>query len=1386
MKRILNAKILFSLVLAFALFAGILAATVHAADPTFRSVGITTGESLKEYLELDGNFIINVSADIHTWIGEPGDSSYWPPDVPYWCTLGSGIKVLDLHGFDVKLSYDKSNANEVEDSWDIIDTEYKEIYCTPMTMFRVPTGAELVINDDGNTGEINYDAYMRIEFSGIGDTFLENRNLIEVDGGRLTVNGGKLFAGRSKKFYSYYHAENYYAQINGTAIILKNGDAVINGGDLHGRGYVRINQYTDDIRDAAIKATGGNLTIYDGEFWGKGCADVLQISDAVNITVYGGSFNTHKQEQGIVFSMLGTADELGLTYGNTSYGKIGLPARAFQNVGTRTDVKVSGTGVLTAEQAAADATLNTSKDVEVYPVSMQSGAISQYTGSAYTKLAAGTTIEWDKVSNLNLLFNHDSYYPQNLTGVYAVYGHDSGETYAQICNLPNGCSEIVKVGPVSSGSSIVNLLNMSDDLKSKLEVGKTYYLTMYNIEKWTTPNDTYEILYNAHKQKIKIKIVEPVLTMPDLDFGLTWENRLSSSGNNWAYVTPTGDASSAGIQRLMDAGKITRCALTYYYYNELNEWSSLSVDTDTQGISSVGGTLYFSLYRGVSPMKLMMEVWQGDSFLGRKEITADVLRFPNITADRTVDQYGRILVSPDANSDHWVTLSCNANGTTGLFWAKDGTKLSDSNKQKNYSVNVTGADKMGWYSLGYTVGNQQYISDQKIYLGVDGGSAKSLTLSASANSYKLEADGDAMPTLTALASGSDLGPIKQYQWQNVSWPEGARPKAIRTSTTGKTVSIASVFGAPGYETQYFVEGMYVFSCTAYDSYDQPVTSNTVSVYVYRPAQGLQLWHDSVTDSWHEIPYTSGEHQDVTNKFIVLYDEDDTDYLSAVFTPQNATTSSVAFNAMSDAVTVDNSGRIQARSAGSATITATTGNGLSASTKVLVPKTKYDVTIPEAWLKVEAGATVHRGTVPTTYADYSVELNWEARGSSDWYDYNDATFAGNRIYHPVVKIRPKAGVCYPVNVEYRGSNSFMYFADDNDRYVITVNGVEYFGVDYCGQQRSYYYDSEPVSKGGTDDFLRLYLTPTEKIIDWRDEYITHAAIEIDVPKPGDPKDASPDWDKLLDVRFITEGLLKTVYSNEVKHVTDLSTINDQNTSNDALEDFETYKEGETYRYNIGIIVDSTAATPNGGRYYFADNVKMVEPELGAITNTAALEYGILYGYVYFTVNPDASGFGVASTLSGTVTSYGDEAGTVTIKLIPKGATEAAYSLTVRGNSAAYSIEDVAPGAYVLEVSKSKHATREYNITVGDDDVVKDLEILLYGDVTGEGSITTADVTQIKRYINGKTSKFDQGDAEIKAYLLKVANVTTADSLTTADVTQIKRYINGKSSIFDNLP
>ncbi len=1173
--------------------------TAFAADPAFTTVQVN-GDSLKAYLEMDGNLIIDVIDDIEARIGTKGDRD--SPHVDYWCTLGSGTKVLNLNGYDVTLLNDRESK---------VGFFYDSYF--PMTMFRVPEGAEFVINDSENKGKINYGGMLKQKdggfFSDPGDDYTfagEVHNLISVQGGRLVVNGGKLYAGKSDKYYGVSEAKYFWRQINGYAIIMESGTTEIRGGVIQGRGYYLwelIDHERYPRRCAAIKAAGGNLTIYNGEVWGMGSADVFQLDRSVNINVVSGSFNTHKLGHDIawVTSTSHVPFEI-----SSSYGNVGLPGRAFRNVGTRTEVKASVLGVLTAEQVAADETLNTSHDIEVYPVEVQSGHLYQYLGDSYPELADGATVEWDKVTNLKLRFTHDQAYPHQWRPIDQITGQDYGNTYAIISEKPLGALYVAKTDPGTSET--VDLNDLPQSVKDSLEVGKTYYLTMRDKESWTASFGTREILYQADTKKIKLRIVEPDLTMPDLDFSVTWENSLDSSGKNRIRLIPTGDAFWSNIDTLMNNGKISECRLTYYYQDHNNARQTYVQDTNTNS-NTGSGVPFTDFYRGISTVKLMMEVWKGDSFLGSKTVSADVLCFPDITADRTVDSSNRILVSP---SNTAVTLSCDANGITGLFWTKDGTDVGGYGRD-TYPVNITGTDKMGWYSLGYTVGGKDYFSDQKIYLGVDGGSTKSLKLSASAASCTLRADGDAMPDLTAVASGSGLGTIKEYQWQNVSWPEGARPSAKRYSTTKYTVSIADVFGCKGYETQQFAEGMYVFSCTAYDSYDQPVTSNTVSVYVYRPAQGLQLWHDSVTDSWHEIPYTGGEHQNVTDKFIVLYNEDDTDYLSAVFTPQNATTSSVAFNAMSDAVTVDKSGRIQARSAGSATITATTGTGLSASTKVIVPKTRYDITIPEAWLKVEAGATVHRGTVPTTYADYTVELNWEARGSSDWYDYNDATFAGNRLYLPVVTIRPKAGVYFPVNVEYRGSNSFMYFADDNDRYVITVNGVEYFGVDYCGQQRSYYYDSEPVSKGGTDDFLKLNLTPTEKIIDWRDEYISRAVFILDVPSDGDPRDMTPEDElTLLNCTVLTDGV---IVSNAVKHVTDLSTIKDTNISNDKLEDFETYKEGETYRASLWLMIDSSYKTSLGGKAYFADQATAVEPELGALTGERYSSY--IMGYVYFT-------------------------------------------------------------------------------------------------------------------------------------------------------------------------
>ena len=151
-----------------------------------------------------------------------------------------------------------------------------------------------------------------------------------------------------------------------------------------------------------------------------------------------------------------------------------------------------------------------------------------------------------------------------------------------------------------------------------------------------------------------------------------------------------------------------------------------------------------------------------------------------------------------------------------------------------------------------------------------------------------------------------------------------------------------------------------------------------------------------------------------------------------------------------------------------------------------------------------------------------------------------------------------------------------------------------------------------------------------------------------------------------------------------------------------------------------------------------------------------------------------------TISGTVKSFND--GDATIELLKDGEV-----IDFMDTSSAYSFEDVTEGEYTLRVSKSKHATREYEVTVAGEDVIQDVEIWLYGDVTKDGNVNNSDVIQINRSINNMNSVFSQ--AADLAYRLKVANVTAITGsdivVNNADAMQINRKINNMSSVFSTL-
>ncbi len=173
------------------------------------------------------------------------------------------------------------------------------------------------------------------------------------------------------------------------------------------------------------------------------------------------------------------------------------------------------------------------------------------------------------------------------------------------------------------------------------------------------------------------------------------------------------------------------------------------------------------------------------------------------------------------------------------------------------------------------------------------------------------------------------------------------------------------------------------------------------------------------------------------------------------------------------------------------------------------------------------------------------------------------------------------------------------------------------------------------------------------------------------------------------------------------------------------------------------------------------------------------YCLTNATIHYNYSPSTT---VTATVSGNVKNYGNGA---TIELLKDGTV--IDTKTVAGKTGEYTFEEVEEGTYTVKVSASKHATREYKVTVAGEDVTQDVEIWLYGDVTKDGVVNNSDVMQINRKNNNMNSVFSQ--AADSDYRLKVANITaitgTDAFVNNSDVIQINRKINNMSSMFDRL-
>lgn len=159
----------------------------------------------------------------------------------------------------------------------------------------------------------------------------------------------------------------------------------------------------------------------------------------------------------------------------------------------------------------------------------------------------------------------------------------------------------------------------------------------------------------------------------------------------------------------------------------------------------------------------------------------------------------------------------------------------------------------------------------------------------------------------------------------------------------------------------------------------------------------------------------------------------------------------------------------------------------------------------------------------------------------------------------------------------------------------------------------------------------------------------------------------------------------------------------------------------------------------------------------------------------------------NNIAGNVKSFGNSTAETSIELL-SGDT-VIETLKISGNNGNYAFNGIVAGTYTLRISKSMHCSRDYRITLDGSDISQNVEIWLYGDVNGDGTVNHVDVLQINRNIASQSSVFDTGTDELNAYRFKVGNVTAINGSDTVlnhvDVLQINRKIANLTSIFDSL-
>ena len=248
-------------------------------------------------------------------------------------------------------------------------------------------------------------------------------------------------------------------------------------------------------------------------------------------------------------------------------------------------------------------------------------------------------------------------------------------------------------------------------------------------------------------------------------------------------------------------------------------------------------------------------------------------------------------------------------------------------------------------------------------------------------------------------------------------------------------------------------------------------------------------------------------------------------------------------------------------------------------------------------------------------------------------------------------------------------------------------------------------------------------------------------------------------------------------------TDLGTNGSGNT---AMTASSTFQNGHYYECRVRF----TTSDPTNYKFPEAGNMTitakgktipetMSSPYESPLVSCFAYEYDPVSSSYCYTVYL-RYGLGTGSTVSGTVTSYGNASEAVTVTLL-QGTSVIGSPQVLTGASGSapysqtYSFPTVPAGDYTLKVEKKGHAPWTESITVDGSAVAKDVTIHLIGDVNGDGDVDLYDLLTLQQYLAKNIT--------LTETQLLISDVTKDDKVDLYDLLTLQQYLARNITSFD---